>query len=83
MQDWLKKHKFLWWWVKDPTRLSRESVLEGVMNYGDWPDFLYLKKQWGLKEIKKLFIKMTGQRRVNLHPLSRQLFGDYLAVHAL
>lgn len=58
LTTWLDEHRTLWWWVADVTKLSDESILEGVMNYGDWKDFLNLKKIFGLKELQsneKLF----------------------------
>lgn len=79
---WLDEHRGLWWWVADVTKLSDESILEGVMNYGDWKDFLQLKQWWGLDKIRLLFGKMTTQRRVNLRPPVRALFNDYLICHA-
>lgn len=79
---WLNKRRSLWWWVADVTKLSDESILEGVMNYGDWPDFLQLKHWWGLTKIRQLFDKMTNKRRVNLRPPARVLFNDYLTSHA-
>ena len=53
MDEWLKEHRGLWWWVGDVTQLNKEAILEGVINYGTWDDFLHLKRQWGLKEIKQ------------------------------
>ncbi|MCX6817109.1 MAG: hypothetical protein NTZ93_04565 [Candidatus Beckwithbacteria bacterium] len=82
LASWLDEHRGLWWWVADVTKLSDESILEGVMNYGDWADFLQLKKWWGLDKIRLLFEKMTTQRRVNLRPPVRVLFNDYLTFHA-
>lgn len=82
LPSWLKRHRGLWWWVADVTKLSDESILEGVMNYGDWKDFLQLKQWWGLTKIRQLFKRMTTQRRVNLRPPARVLFNDYLTCHA-
>ena len=81
LADWLDEHRTLWWWVADVTKLSDESILEGVMNYGDWKDFLQLEKWWGLSKIRSLFEKMTSQRRINLRPPVRVLFRDYLTYH--
>lgn len=82
MQDWLRQHQYLWWWVADVTKISDASILEGVMNYGDWQDFLYLKKKWGLDKIKGLFMAMTNQRRMNLRLPAQALFQNYLTCHA-
>lgn len=79
--SWLKEHRTLWWSTFQLDRLDDEAILEGVMNYGDWPDFLQLKQWWGLDKIRQLFEKMTTKRRVNLRPPARALFNDYLTCH--
>ncbi|MFH1959253.1 MAG: hypothetical protein ABIJ22_02930 [Patescibacteria group bacterium] len=79
---WLKKRKAIWWWVPDTTKLRDKSILEGVMNYGRWQDFLDLEKQWGFKKIKKLFMEMLRARRCNLRPPTKILYSEYLQRHA-
>lgn len=77
--EWLRERKSLWWWVPDVTKLDDEAILEGVMNYGRWRDFLFLKKELGLKRISELFQYMTQvKRRVNLRSEKIALFGNYL-----
>lgn len=80
--QWLRQRKVYWWWVPDVSKLNEESILEGIMSYGDWEDFLQLKKLWGTAKITKIFDKITGKKRVNLRPSTRALFSDYLATHA-
>jgi len=80
--QWLKQHKMFWWWVPDVTKLSEDSILEGVMSCGDWEDFLQLKKWWGIEKIQELFKQITGRKRVNLRPATRALFSDYLTAYA-
>lgn len=83
MDEWLKERRGYWWWVQDVTRLDKEAILEGVMNYGRWQDFLYLKRSWGFGEIQQLFQYMTKKkRRVNLRPEKVALFGNYLEKYA-
>jgi len=83
MDEWLKEHRGLWWWVGDVTQLNKEAILEGVINYGTWDDFLHLKRQWGLKEIKQLFYYMTKEkRRTNLRKAPSVLYGNYLIKYA-
>ena len=79
---WLKQHKMFWWWVPDVTKLSEDSILEGVMSYGDWEDFLKLKKWWGMKKIKGVFKQIISRKRVNLRPATRNLFANYLSAYA-
>ncbi len=82
LENWLEKRKALWWWVKDVKQLDEESILEGVMNYGRWHDFLDLKTRWGLKKIVNLYQEMVNRKRCNLRPPARVLFGKYLEKHA-
>ncbi|MEK7163853.1 MAG: hypothetical protein AAB768_01775 [Patescibacteria group bacterium] len=83
MDKWLKEHKSLWWWVGDVTQLNKEAILEGVINFGTWDDFLYLKKQWGLGEVKRLFNYMTKEKkRVNLRKEPIALYANYLTKYA-
>jgi len=78
-EKWLLNRRSLWWWVSDVTKLDDEAILEGVMNYGRWKDFLFLKKELGLKRIGELFYYMTQvKRRVNLRPEKIALFDNYL-----
>lgn len=80
--QWLKKRRSLWWSTNQLDKLSDEAILEGVMNWGEWQDFLDLKQNWGLTKIKQLFTTMVNQRRVNLRPPVQTLFYDYLTAHA-
>ncbi len=80
--NWLQERRSLWWWVTDVTQIDDKSVLEGVMNYGRWQDFLDLRKTWGLKKINLLYQEMIKLKRCNLRPPVRVLYGKYLAKHA-
>jgi len=83
MDEWLKQRKSYWWWVKDVTKLERESVLEAIMNYGTWGEFLYLKKRWGRTQVEQLFDKMTKNRtRINLRKAPIALYSNYFAKYA-
>lgn len=82
LTTWLEDREALWWWVADVTKLDDRSILEGVMNYGQWEDFLELKRRWGLTKIKNLYQEMTQARRCNLRPPARVLYNKYLARHA-
>ena len=83
MNEWLEKNKHLWWWVPDVKKLDEEAIVEGVMNYGRWKDFLFLKEQFGLEKINNLFHYMTKEKkRINLRPEKIALFTNYLDRYA-
>jgi len=33
--QFIKKRKYLVWYVKDPEKLNNEAIVEAVLNYGD------------------------------------------------
>lgn len=55
IHDFIKKRKYLIWWVKDYDKLGPESIVEATLNYGDWDDVQTLIKIMGIKEVAKIF----------------------------
>lgn len=55
IHDFIKKRKYLIWWVKNYDRLSPESIVEATLNYGDWDDVQELIKIMGIKKVAKIF----------------------------
>ncbi len=80
---WLVARKHYWWWVPDITKLDEEAIVEGVLNYGRWNEFLELKEMLGIKRMSELFYYMSKTKnRVNLRPEKIVLFDHYFAKHA-
>jgi hypothetical protein len=81
-QDIIKKKPYLAWYVKDPSKLSDEAVLEHVLNYGNWDDvqqYFHLK---GLKETARIFTVTAGRQRSNYLPEIQHFFSNYFKHHA-
>ncbi len=80
---WLVDKKHYWWWVPDVTQLDDEAVMEGILNYGRWREFLELKQMLGMPRLRELFYYMTKVKtRVNLRPEKIALYGHYIQRHA-
>ena len=73
----IKKKPYLAWYVKDPEKLSEESVLEHILNYGNWDDVQLFIKIKGLKETAKLFNKSLKNKRINYQPVIKSYFYRY------
>lgn len=83
IKAWLEERKNLWWWVGDVAKLDDEAILEGVLNYGRWQDFLDLQKIFSIQDMAQLFDYMTKQKkRVNLRPEKQALFTNYFNKYA-
>lgn len=61
----IKNKPYLAWYVKDPVKLSEESVLEHVLNYGNWDDVQQFIKIKGRDKTAELFNKIITNKRTN------------------
>ena len=50
IHQFIKKRKYLVWYVKDPEKLNNEAIVEAVLNYGDWDDVQKMIKILGIKK---------------------------------
>ena len=77
VQDIIKKKPYLAWDVKNAENLSDESVLEHVLNYGNWEDVQTFIKIKGLEETRGIFNKTTQKSRVNYPDNIKHYFSLY------
>jgi hypothetical protein len=49
------KKPYLAWYIKDVKKVSKNSLLEHILNYGDWDDYLIAEKAIGIKTVKAIF----------------------------
>jgi len=78
----IKKKPWLIWSTRNFDGLDAAAITEAILSYGDWQDFLNLKKIFGLKELQSIFIKLTNKKRVNLRPPTVNLFNHYFQRYA-
>lgn len=77
VQDIIRKKPYLAWYVKNVENLSDESVLEHVLNYGNWDDVQTFIKIKGLESTKNLFNKALKKRRSNYPDNIKHYFSLY------
>ena len=80
--NFAKKRKYLFWYVKDPGKLSEEAVVEGVLNYGDFDDVKKLIALLGIKKTAEIFRKKTRMKRSNYRPEIANYFKLYFDKYA-
>lgn len=76
------KKPFLAWFVGDKQGLSEESMVENILNYGSWEDYLEAEKDLGVKKISSIFESLKNKRRVNLKPKTINYFSHYFTKYA-
>lgn len=82
MKDFIKKRRYLFWYVKDPAKVSNESLVEAVLNLGDWDDVQKLIKLLGIKKVADIFKKGVNRPRVNYDKKIISYFKLYFAKYA-
>ena len=82
LQEFIKQKPYLIWYVKDFDRLSEESIVEHVLNYGDWDDVQEIIKILGMEKIAKIFRIKSVQPRSNYRPEIKNYFQLYFNKYA-
>jgi hypothetical protein len=77
----VQKKPFLFWSVGDKTKLGERAVIEAVLKYGDFDDFLVLKQELGLNTIAQTFNQLLKSRRGNMHPRTINFWKLYFDRH--
>ena len=80
--DFVRKRKHLFWSTKNYDNLSKEAIVEGVLNYGNMKDVQELIALLGIKETAKIFYKQTSRPRINYRPEVKNYFQLYFQKYA-
>lgn len=82
LQSFIKKRPYLVWSTKNYEGLSDASIVEAVLNYGNWDDFKKMIKILGLKKTAKIFRQKSKQKRCNYLPKTKNYFQLYFNKYA-
>ncbi len=82
IQDIIIQKPYLAWYVKDPKKLSDASVLEHVLNYGNWSDVKEFIQIKGIKETAQIFTQSIKRTRSNYLPEVESYFKNYFNKYA-
>lgn len=82
IKEFVKKRKYLFWYIKDTDNLSQESIIEHILNYGDWNDFKELINIVGINSIAEIFRIQSQKQRNNYRPKIKNFFELYFDEHA-
>lgn len=78
----IKKRPYLVWYTKNYDRLSPESIVEAVLNYGDFDDVKKMIKVLGIKKTAEIFRRRSSQKRNNYRAEIKNYFRLYFNKYA-
>jgi len=79
LQEFIKNRPQLIWYVKDYEHLGEESIVEHVLNYGDWEDFKEMIRIMGIERAAEIFRAQAFKKRTNYRIRTRSFFDHYFA----
>jgi len=82
IREFIKNKPYILWYSKNYDGLSRESILESILNYGNWNDYLFIENVLGIKKVNSVFSHLKSQKRINLRPQTINYFSNYFQKYA-
>lgn len=59
INEFIKKRPYLIWYTKNYDGLSKEAIVEAVLNYGNWDDVKKMISILGIKKTAAIFRKKS------------------------
>ncbi len=85
IHEFIKQRPYLVWYVKDLDSLSEESIVEHVLNFGDWNDVQGMIKILGMGKTAHIFTEKSSPDkfgRQNYRPEIKNYFQLYFNKYA-
>lgn len=73
---------YLAWYIKDVKKLSTNSLVEHILNYGDWDDYFIAENALGIKSAMEIFNDLKNKPRSNLRKKTINYFDKYFERYA-
>lgn len=77
----IKEKPHIFWDVKDIENLSEDSIVEAILNRGDFDDFLRLIDALGIKRVADIFYKQISHSRKNYSKRTENYFKLFFERH--
>jgi hypothetical protein len=82
IHEFMKKRPGLIWYVRDIDNLDDRSIVEHVLNYGNWDDVQEMIRIMGMERVAEVFRTWAFVPRTNYFPEITNYFQLYFNKHA-
>ena len=82
IHDFIRKRPGLIWYTKSYDTLPEESIVEHVLNYGNWDDVQEVIRILGIRRVAEIFNTYAFRPRTNYFPEVRHFFKLYFDKHS-
>lgn len=77
----IRTKPYLFWYMNDLENLSEESIVEAVLNKGDFDDFIKLLDALGVEKTAQIFHKQIAMKRKNYSAKAENYFRLFFEKH--
>ena len=82
IHEFIRQRPHLIWYVTDYDALNEESIVEHVLNYGNWDDVQGMIRIMGIRRVANVFRKCAFRKRTNYYPDIKYYFNLYFNRYA-
>lgn len=81
-EQFVRKNKQFWWYVKNPAKLDEKAIVEGTVKYGDMKEIRQLMKIFGVEKTARIFSSQIKGKRCNYDAKTVNYFKHYFKQYA-
>jgi len=82
LQEIFQQKPYLVWDIKNSNDLSENSMVERIINYGNWDDVMQTISILGIAKVSSIFNESINQTRNNYRPQTINFFKLYFQKYA-
>lgn len=84
LKRFIREHSYYFWYTPENEKenISRELLLETILNYGDMAAVRELFKVMGIKNAANVFFGAAGRKKMNYYPEIHNFFSLLFKRHA-
>jgi hypothetical protein len=70
IKQFIRGHSNLFWYIPEDKKeeISKELLVETILNYGTLDDFRELVKIFGVQQLANIFFGTKGRKKLNYYP---------------
>ncbi|MDD4191354.1 MAG: hypothetical protein PHI28_08485 [Mangrovibacterium sp.] len=70
IKQFIREHGNLFWYIPEDKKedISKELMVETILNYGDMDDVKQLIRVMGMEQLSNIFFNVQGRKKMNYYP---------------
>ena len=84
IKAFIRENSSLFWYTPEDKKeeISKELLVETILNYGDLDEIKKLIRILGMKEVSRVFLSAGGRKKLNYYPEIHNFFSLYFSRNA-